>query len=83
MPAIVSCTLNPGSSYLSDHFSWDGGLTDSRLAPAFDPVDGGWFLVCAVVPTNSHNLQFWKVLLQSAQSLLCTLQEQQELITSG
>lgn len=64
------------SSYLSDHFSGDGGLADSRLAPAFNPVDSGWFLVGAVVPTNSYHLQFWEVLLQSAQSLLCTLQAQ-------
>lgn len=64
------------SSYLSDHFSRDGGLTDSRLAPAFDPVDSGRFLVGAVVPTDSYHLQFWEVLLQSAQSLLCTLQAQ-------
>lgn len=65
--------LHSQSSYLSDHFSRDGGLTDCRLAPAFNPVDGGWFLVGAVVPTDSHQLQLWEVLLQSAQSLLCTL----------
>lgn len=70
----VNCTLSHNSSYLSDHFSRDGGLTDSRLAPAFNPVDGSWFLVSAVVPTDSHHLQLWEVLLQSAQSLLCTLQ---------
>lgn len=67
---------SPNSSYLSDHFSGYGGLTDSRLASPFDPVDGGRFLVGAVVPTDSYNLQLWEVLLQSAQSLLCTLQAQ-------
>ncbi len=81
VPVTVSYILSPSSSYLSDHFGRDGGLADSRLSPAFDPVDGGRFLVGAVVPTNSHHLQLWEVLLQCDQSLLCTLQTYHVLIT--
>lgn len=62
------------SSHLSDYFGRNGGFTDSRLAPAFDPVDGSRFLVGAVVSTHGHHLQLWEVLLQSAQSLLCALE---------
>ena len=51
-----------------------GGLTDDRLAPPTQPVDGGWLLVRAKVSTETDHLHSRELALDKVNGLLHSLQ---------
>lgn len=59
--------------YLLDHLGRDGGLTNSGLSPAHDPVYGCGLLVSAIVAADRQNLHVRVLLLECVQGLLCPL----------
>ena len=62
------------SSHLLYNMGRDGALADDRLAPAADPVNSRWLLVCAVVTAEAQNLKSGKVLSDLLEGFLCALE---------
>ncbi len=56
----------------------DGGFTHNRLPPSFQPVDGCWLLVRAVVTAKTEHLHAGELSLEKVQNLLHSLSAAEE-----
>ena len=71
--------LGVGLQPLLQHRGLDDGLADHRFAATVQPVDGGRFLVGAVVAAQTHHFHVGEVALDGGQRRLRSLSEKKKI----